>query len=239
MTATTETDTVTVSLQASPGKQTPIAPTFSEGVGYSSTQFLGPPCPIPGYRSLDAGAVTVQGPSFGPLSAPLAPLPRAQISGLTAYQASLPPGSIQAGSFAVVGAGGSDVGQFQSGVHIGADIQIGSSLEDIVFPCNTGVTINWTGGDPSSWVAVIQQLEQNDSYTGAITWYAHASDGAIAIPPPPGHPAQCSGTSVPIKLILEVFPDPSVTQTFTAPGLSLGGRQLWRYVHTFDASILQ
>jgi hypothetical protein len=131
------------------------------------------------------------------------------------------------------------VGQFQSGVHIGADIQIGSYLEDIVFPCNTGVTINWTGGDPSSWVAVIQQLEQNDSYTGAITWYAHASDGAIAIPPPPGHPAQCSGTSVPIKLILEVFPDPSVTQTFTAPGLSLGGRQLWRYVHTFDASILQ
>jgi hypothetical protein len=69
--AVSETDSATVSLQASPGKQARPATTLSKGPLPGSQIYFGPSCPIPGYRSLDAGSITVQGPGFGPLGAAL------------------------------------------------------------------------------------------------------------------------------------------------------------------------
>jgi len=77
-------DTLTVSLQASPGKVLP-AP------GGNPPTWFGPSCPVPGYRSLDAGAVTIQGPGFGSVQAPLAPLQEGQVSGLSIYRRPFPP----------------------------------------------------------------------------------------------------------------------------------------------------
>jgi hypothetical protein len=44
------------------------------------------------------------------------------VGGLSAYQAALPAGTIQAGNFTVTAKGGPDMGAFQAGVQIGADI---------------------------------------------------------------------------------------------------------------------
>ena len=74
----TENDTVTVSLQAAPGMQ---APSLLPPVLETNVYYFGASCPIPGYRSLDAGTVTVQGPGFGPVTAPVVPLQQGQVSG--------------------------------------------------------------------------------------------------------------------------------------------------------------
>jgi uncharacterized protein (TIGR03437 family) len=230
----TESDTVTVSLQTSPGKQAPPAPIFTGSVA-SSWVYLGPSCPIPGYRSLSAGTVAIQGPGFSPTAASVAPLQQGQVSGLTVYQATLPAGAIQAGSFTVSAGGGADMGAFQSGVHIGAGIQITTDLAGIVFPCNKPVTINWTGGDPNAWVT-ITKVSHNGIYDAYNPVQARVSAGTAALPaginPLPG---TCGSDSIPIDLVIEVDPDPSETAAFSATGLSLGGQHTWRYIYRFPA----
>lgn len=151
--AVTETDTLTVSLQTSPGRQAPTAPIFIEGGTLPGAYtYFGASCPVPGYRSLAAGTITAQGPGFTPLTALPAPLQATtvfnhmvlpngnngftsvsqlqsgQVSGLTAYQVALPSGTIQPGSFTVAASGGADVGVFQSTVQIGSPIQITTPL---------------------------------------------------------------------------------------------------------------
>jgi len=136
----TETDTVTISLQASPGRQAPTPPVYTEGGNLPGAYtFFGSSCPVPGYRSLDAGTVTVSVPGLSALAASPAPLPgqtvlnvgpqgftqtaqvpSGQASGLTAYQATLPTGSIQPGSFTAAASGGADLRAFQSTVQIGS-----------------------------------------------------------------------------------------------------------------------
>jgi hypothetical protein len=54
----------------------------------------------------------------------------------------------------VTAKGGPDVGAFQAGVQIGADIQIQTSLAGAnLFIGSQPFTIDWTGGDPNSWLA--------------------------------------------------------------------------------------
>jgi len=241
----TEANTVTVSLQESPGKQAPSPPVFMDSnITLASLPgsrvFFGPSCPIPGYRSLDAGPVTVQGPGFGPVAANTAPLQQGQVSGLTVYRATLPAGTIQAGKFTAAATGGSDVGAFQSSVQIGAGIQIATNLAAITLPCNQPVTIDWTGGDPNAWVTV-SKVTHFGTYDGYASWQARVSDGEIILPalvqnPPFGPPASCAAPVVPIDmidLIIEVDPDPSEITPFSVPGLSLGGRHLWKYTYRF------
>ncbi len=76
----TESDTLTASLQASPGKQAPV--TVFKGPITSGRDAFGPSCPVPGYRSLDAGDVSVQGPNFGPMPAAIGELKEGPVSGL-------------------------------------------------------------------------------------------------------------------------------------------------------------
>ena len=152
------------------------------------------------------------------------------------YQASLPAGSIQAGTYTVAAAGGSDVAAFQSSVQIGADIAIQTPLAGIAFPCDAPVVINWTGGDANAWVAVtkVSHFGPYDIYT---TSYARVSDGTISIPPPLNEPSPCGGGAlVPIDLVIQEVPDPSEVTALSAQGLSLGGQHLWRLTHRFPAS---
>ena len=53
--------------------------------------YFGSSCPLPGYRSLDAGPISVQGPTFGPVKAPAVPLRDGPVSNLNVYQAPFPP----------------------------------------------------------------------------------------------------------------------------------------------------
>ncbi len=233
----TETDTVTASLLVAPGMQAPslLPPAPVE----NSYRYFGASCPIPGYRSLGAGTVTVQGPGFGPVPAAASPLQQGQVSGLTMYQAALPAGTIQPGSLSVTASGGADVGAFQSSVQMPPEIRFTTALAGIGFPCNQGVTIRWTGGDPNAWVTVSQLFNPADAYS--VQNYSQAvrvSDGALTVNMPPNGPPTCKNQpSWPLKLVVQVIPDPSEVAAFSAPGLSLGGRHLWRYTYTFDAFI--
>jgi hypothetical protein len=127
------------------------------------------------------------------------------------------------------------MGAFQSGVHIGAGIQITTDLAGIVFPCNKPVTINWTGGDPNAWVT-ITKVSHNGIYDAYNPVQARVSAGTAALPaginPLPG---TCGSDSIPIDLVIEVDPDPSETAAFSATGLSLGGQHTWRYIYRFPA----
>jgi len=169
---------------------------------------------------------------------PLIYVPEAQISGLSIYQATLPVGSIHAGTFTASASGGADVGPFQSRVNIGSEIQLTTSLEGVGFPCDKPVTINWTGGEPTAWITVslMPKLEFPNAY-GLTAYQGRVSDGAISIGPLRLGSACTSPPNVPLTLVIEVTPDPSQVTTITAPGLSLGGQHFWKYVYIFDALI--
>jgi uncharacterized protein (TIGR03437 family) len=248
--AVTESDTVTVSLQSSPGMQAPSPPVYAERGPVSPYQRLsGPSCLVPGYRSLAAGTVTAQGPGLSPMQVPNGPFSQGLTGGLSAYQAALPVGAaIQpGGTYTVMASGGADVGAFQATEQLGADIQIQTPLAGApVFVNCTPLTINWTGGDPNSWVTV--ELLQGQVITGAFGEYAmvhfstqaHTSDGTATLYPPTMGAGPGQSCVVPEGLSgivsIEVDPDPSEFMTFSAPGLSLGGQLTWKYVHTFQTS---
>ncbi len=235
--STSETDSVSMSLQTSPGKQAPSAPVLEPGVGRFQYDYVGPSCPLPGYGSLDAGAVSVQGPGFGPVQAPLVPLPKTQVNGLKLYQAALPSGAIQPGSFSVNAGGGADVGAFQSTVRIGSPIQVTTSLAGKTLPSDHSLKIDWTGGDPDAWVTC-NIVFHGDTYDHFRFDRARASDGTITIGIF-GFPGGGFGIAGPVEIILEVTPDLSQPPAFSAPGLSLGGQHLWKYSYRFEGIVTQ
>ena len=230
-TAAGVTETFTAAFPASPGKQPPPPTEFREGTGISNiTESFGPSCPLPGYTSLDAGTVTIEGPGFGPVEA--AP---AVVEGQRVYRAALPNGTIRPGSFTVMASGGSEVGPFQSSLRIGSGINITSSFPPgtVVRNQSTGgrpLTVNWTGGDPDTWVTLklVTHLGVSDFYSFT---QARASSGTATI-----------GTSLtpgPAEIILEVTPDRAQVPALSAPGLSLGGQHLWKYTYRFGGLTLQ
>jgi uncharacterized protein (TIGR03437 family) len=253
----TEADTVTVSLQASPGRQAPTPPVFTEGGQLPQAKaYFGPSCPIPGYRSLDAGTVTAKGPGLAAVPAPAVPLPGStvfnwlpeggytvvsqvqsgQVRGLTEYQATLPSGTIQPGSFTVSAGGGADVGAFQSTIQIGSPIQVTTALAGATLVANgQPITINWTGGDPNAWVTLklVGHAGPYDFYPFA--WVARASDGSLSIK---GLPYPSPGFAIlgPVDVVMEVVPDPSQVQILSVPGLSLGGTAQWKYTYRFEGA---
>jgi len=256
--AVSESDTVTVSLDASPGRQAPLTPTFAEGGTVSGAfTYFGSQCPVPGYRSLDAGSVSAQGPGTLAWAAPksplaggtvstllpgggFAPFPQvqsSQVSGLTVYQAALPAGTIQPGSFTVSAKGGADVGAFQSTAQIGAPIQVITALAARVLNSQQPLQIQWTGGDANSWVTVklVGHFGPYDYYPPA--WVARATDGQIAI----RGAAEPIGYDIagPVDIVIEVVPDPSQVPSFAAPGLSLGGTTTWKYTYVFQGATAQ
>jgi uncharacterized protein (TIGR03437 family) len=230
-----ETDTMTASLQASPGQQAPPAPAYNEGGLQGSQTLSGPACPVPGYLSLGAGTVTAQGPGLAPAQVPIVPFQQGQLGGLSAYQATFPSGTIQPGNFTVTASGGADVGAFQASVKVGADIQLQTPLAGVTV-CSS--TIKWTGGDPNSWVTIKFVQLSPPGYGSAefVNFGAQArtSDGAALILLPD---AACGSAPEPIQIVIEVDPDPSEITTFSASALSLGGRATWRYIHTFQAAL--
>ena len=217
-----ESDTMTVSLQSSPGKQAPPAPVYCDysdpqgsncGIPSSATYF-GPSCPVPGYRSLAAGTVTLQGPGLSPAQVPATLFQQGQLGGLSEYQAALPNGAIQAGRYTVAASGGADVGAFQATTQIGADIQIQTALAgaNVWADCKP-LTINWTGGDPNSWVTA-RLVQQVPAPYGGYQWVNFAyqtrtSNGVMIIPSfsssSPGCP-QGGGEPVTISIEIDRIP---------------------------------
>ncbi len=238
-----ESDAVMVSLQSSPGMTAPPIQAYTEGVGLPSpTTLSGPACPVPGYRSLDAGTVKLEGAGLPLTQIPATSFSQGQLAGLSAYQATLPNGTIQAGSYTVTGTGGADVAGFEAMAQIGADIEIQTPLAGATLGANCKpITIQWTGGDATSWVTARLIQHVGAAYGGYqfvnFSMQARAADGTLTVPLVQG--ASCAtGPANPIVVSVEVDPDPSEVGKFTASGLSLGGQVTWRYVHTFQAGLV-
>ncbi|MBZ5626354.1 MAG: hypothetical protein LAQ69_47880 [Acidobacteriia bacterium] len=232
--STTETDTLTVSLQSSPGKQAPATPAYTEGGLPGAPVYFGPSCPVSGYRSLDAGRISTQAPGSSPVPASVMPL-TGPVSNLTVYQTMLPNRSIHPGTFSVSAMGGGDVGPFQSSVQIGSEIHITTVIAGRLFDFTQPVTVNWTGGDPASWVTftIINHYGYED-VPHAVR--ARTSAGTATIGTVAGHQQAAPGL---VSVVLEVDPDPSQIAAFAAPGLSLGGRHTWKYTYRFEDVMVQ
>jgi uncharacterized protein (TIGR03437 family) len=251
-----ENDTLTVSLQASPGRQAPTLVSYTSAYAQGGElpgdrTYFGTSCAIPGYRSLGAGTVTAQAPSVAQVAAALtpfhpgtittgcyenctliAPVQSGQASGLTVYQASLPASAIQPGAFTVAAAGGSDVGAFQSAIQVGAPIQVLDNWAGEVFQVNQPSTITWLGGDPNAWVTV-KLVDNGPGYSWSpLAFLAPASAGSIVIYSP-----FTSGNN--LELVIEEEPDPSTAPSFSAPGLSLGGQATWKYTFKYENITVQ
>jgi hypothetical protein len=101
-------------------------------------------------------------------------------------------------------------------------------------------TIDWTGGDPNSWVGV-SFLYQAPSAEGGFqadmfgTTWTRTANGSLTMPPPV---FPCTTGTTPTEIVVEVDPDPSEISAFSASGLSLGGQATWSYIHTFQANLV-
>src|SRR5262249_34421055 len=121
--STSVAETLSVSLEASPGRVIPPPPSYTEHDDrFFEMHYVGPSCSVPGYRSVDAGTLSAQ-LTAGNVDASVVPLPNTPILGLTMYQASLPAGTIHPGTLGVSATGGSSGSSFQSSIRIGSGIQ--------------------------------------------------------------------------------------------------------------------
>ena len=237
-----ETDTFSAWFDGSPGKTPPppASPLIAAGylIAGGGTAVI-PACTLPGYVTLDAGTITLQGPS-GPAVA-VAP---ALLDGKIAYQETLPAGAITGGTFGVSAEGGTNVGPFQTSLAVGAPIQITSQ-----FPAGTYIdpskpfTVAWQGGSPGSVVTVrlISNFFLQDSVLEA---QADASVGSITMQPLVVTNNGMTEMQLPIidgpnaEVIVGVGPDPTSPLTFASPGLTLGGLLNWKYEYDFPGLTL-
>jgi hypothetical protein len=165
----------------------------------------------------------IEGPGFGPTEAATT-----SVDGNRVYRAVLPSGTIQPGSFSVRTGGESEVGALTSIVQIGSGINITSSFPPGTVLRNFGsVRVNWTGGDPDSWVTVTA-VNHFGSYDSHASNSARASAGTVEV----GLLIQ-SGPLGRGEIIVEVTPDPDRIPALSAPALSLGGRHLWKHTYRF------
>ncbi|MEO8125873.1 MAG: hypothetical protein ABJF23_24245 [Bryobacteraceae bacterium] len=221
-------ETLSVSLQSSPGRTIPSPPSYIDHDDrFLQSYYVGPSCPIPGYRSLDAGTVTAQ-LTGGNVDASTVPVPNTQIAGLMMYEAALPAGTIQPGTFRLSATGGAGSGAFHSSVRIGSGIQITTALANKTIPTDQPLIVNWIGGDPDSWVTVklvgplgIQTLVRRVQVrASAGTARMELMDGLLLVP-------RLN------ELIVEVTPNPDQIVTFAAPGLE-AIRHSWKYSYHFS-----
>jgi uncharacterized protein (TIGR03437 family) len=106
---------------------------------------------------LDAGTVTINGPAGSSLtnlaltktdnSYSLTNIEGFSLPGQTSF--SLPPGT-----YTLNGAGGNDVGTFNTSITLGSPLTLSSPLPDTVVR-SAGLTVNWSGGNASDLVEII------------------------------------------------------------------------------------
>jgi uncharacterized protein (TIGR03437 family) len=117
---------------------------------------------------LDAGTVTLNGPSGSNISnLPFTETANAYTLTLaeTGLPVSLPGGNngqIVAGQYTISGAGGKDVGKFNTSITVGTPITVTGTFPTAVNR-SAGLTVNWTGGNPSD---IVELVGSSSSSTG-------------------------------------------------------------------------
>jgi len=187
---------------------------------------------------LDAGVVTLNGPSGSNLTNQA--LTETSNSyyltigeeGLSTPIPGSPNGKLVAGTYTLAGAGGKDVGTFNTSLTLGSPLTITGGLPSVVNR-SSNLTINWTGGNATDLVEIVGLAEiisgtgTNTTVTGAeFVCTTTAGPGTFTVPssilqqlPAVTAAAIAAGTS---SGALEVFSTPVPTTTFSAP-LTAGG----------------
>jgi hypothetical protein len=216
-----------------------------------------PACSTSLPSTLNAGDLTLTGPSLGPTA-----LQPSTENGRLTYSAALRPGTLEGGAYQVVGQGGSQVGAFDAVALIPAPIsaitaylpetgptslapglQLETPCQDInvhpIVVCDGSYYFTWTGGDDRS-IVTFQFIVGNQFLAAAS---AYAGNGEISIPESYGaYPLLCSSIlgqgcammpSGSVEIIVTQTPYHGPSQPFTAPGLGWGGESTWQYVWDF------
>jgi len=135
---------------------------------------------------LDAGAITVTGPSGSPV--PLT----AAVSQKGAYESVLPSGFIPAagGTFTFNGAGGNDIGPFTAMVDYSNPLNWTNQGSIPSVMRSQGVTVTWTGGDTKGYVQISGTSTSpqnangaNGSVSAGFVCLAPVSAGQFTVPP--------------------------------------------------------
>ncbi len=240
-------DTIGVVIQSSVGVQFLQAPglalpqfsfigAFGEGALPVNPSFCAASYPA----ALSAGALTISGPGFVPLSVN----PQNQ-NGVLSYQRTLDPSLSLGGTYTISALGGDPgVGAFTAHATIPAPITVTTDLSPGT-AISVPFTLNWTGGGSDS-VVTVQLATHDPTQPEVATLFASArsTDGSVTLVNPPSFgllthaanhrgPALSGSTAYAMELIVTQTPAVGPSQTFTAPSLTLGGEQTWKYVFDF------
>jgi uncharacterized protein (TIGR03437 family) len=142
---------------------------------------------IPSYAMfLDAGKLTLTGPSGSGLNSTQLPETLNTYDLAISGEGSTVNGNIVAGTYTLTGAGGTGVGQFTATVTLPTLLTITGGLPTTVTR-SAGQTINWTGGNSSDLVIVsggAESLNSNGSEVSGASFvcYTTAGTGGITVP---------------------------------------------------------
>lgn len=132
---------------------------------------------------MDAGPLTLTGPSGSGLSSVALADSNGAYSLTFAGQFATISGEMLPGNYTLAGAGGRDVGQFTATVML-PTLLTGSSLPAVINR-SSGLTVTWTGGNPTDQVVISGQAITmgNGSATGAnFACYTTAAAGTFTVP---------------------------------------------------------
>ena len=167
--------------------------------------------------ALDPGTITVTGPSgTQPVPATAPPPPGS-------FAATLPAGFIPpatGGTFTFTGTGGKDVGPFTASISYTNPVSWSNMTAITTVSRSQGVTLNWTGGDPHSYILISggsssPQTPQYPVLGAGFFCYAATSAGSFTIP-------SSVLLAMPIGQGSLTLQNATTPQPFTASGLTYG-----------------
>ena len=180
-------------------------------------------------QSLDAGpSIGVLGPNGQKT------LAKTTAGGFSSYYASFDQSAtyLNAGTYTISGSGGADVGAFSVGMTLPAPLTWTNQSSITTVNRASGVTVNWSGGDPAGYVTIsgasFAGSSASNAVTAAFTCIAKTSDQTFTVPPvvllslPPSGTQSSGGVTIALPGTLSVGGS-SVSVNFTAPGLDFGG----------------
>ena len=225
-------DSLTAVFPSGPNVQAPLA-LLQSLVNNSVPVAVSRSCAVPGITNLSAGTISIQGPNgMATVS------PQAQTGGV-GYQASLPDGFIQAGTY-MISSGPNQPVNFSAMVSVDAPIQLQTSfVPGTVLSASDGVMIQWTGGDPHDLVRV----ELIDLYDGGQVFNSYVTSvgaGSIALQglcqnSNPLGGKECTW-GIPMtgsaQIVIDVLPAGGVAATSGTTQFS------WDYRYVFDSIVL-
>lgn len=161
---------------------------------------------------LDAGTISVTGPTGSVTLQSFPSLPGSSFAQLTA---GFIPSS--GGSFTFSGTGGADVGKFSTTVTFPNPLLIWTNeTADATVSRASGVDVNWTGGSPGSYVMINgSSTDKTTGVTASFICYAPVAAGTFHVP-------NSITLSMPAGTGSLAVENSTPFQTFTASGLDIG-----------------